>query len=307
MATRSASSAGSTIESNWAAEHERSIDALRRDVDFLAIQIGPRNLYHYAALAQCADFCERSFYDMGCTPFLQGYNARNRVFRNIGAEIEGSTRRDEIVVVGAHYDTHKNSPGANDNASAIAALFQLARAFAGSRPARTMRFIAFTNEESPFTRTRYMGSRVYAKECRRRGDNVIAMVGLEMLGCYRPHKGAQWLSLGGYFLPQQGNFLALVGNRSSRPLLKQIAQLLSTNEALRSVPVTLPTHFPGARSSDHWSFWMEGFQAVMATDTGPLRYPYYHRAGDTPDKLNFTWLAQITIALEAALRALANP
>src|SRR6185437_2686949 len=137
MATRSASSAGSTIESNWAAEHERSIDALRRDVDFLAIQIGPRNLYHYAALAQCADFCERLFYDMGCTPFLQGYNARNRVFRNIGAEIEGSTRRDEIVVVGAHYDTHKNSPGANDNASAIAALFQLARAFAGSRPART--------------------------------------------------------------------------------------------------------------------------------------------------------------------------
>jgi Zn-dependent M28 family amino/carboxypeptidase len=244
---------------------------------------------------------------MGCTPFLQGYNARNRVFRNIGAEIEGSTRRDEIVVVGAHYDTHKNSPGANDNASAIAALFQLARAFAGSRPARTMRFIAFTNEESPFTRTRYMGSRVYAKECRRRGDNVIAMVGLEMLGCYRPHKGAQWLSLGGYFLPQQGNFLALVGNRSSRPLLKQIAQLLSTNETLRSVPVTLPTHFPGARSSDHWSFWMEGFQAVMATDTVPLRYPYYHRAGDTPDKLNFTWLAQITIALEAALRALANP
>src|SRR5690242_3195919 len=307
MATRSASSAGSTIKSNWAAEHERSIDALRRDVDFLAIQIGPRNLYHYAALAQCADFCERLFYDMGCTPFLQGYNARNRVFRNIGAEIEGSTRRDEIVVVGAHYDTHKNSPGANDNASAIAALFQLARAFAGSRPARTMRFIAFTNEESPFTRTRYMGSRVYAKECRRRGDNVIAMVGLEMLGCYRPHKGAQWLSLGGYFLPQQGNFLALVGNRSSRPLLKQIAQLLSTNETLRSVPVTLPTHFPGARSSDHWSFWMEGFQAVMATDTGPLRYPYYHRAGDTPDKLNFTWLAQITIALEAALRALANP
>ena len=163
---------GSTIESNWAAEHERSIDALRRDVDFLAIQIGPRNLYHYAALAQCADFCERSFYDMGCTPFLQGYNARNRVFRNIGAEIEGSTRRDEVVVVGAHYDTHKNSPGANDNASAIAALFQLARAFAGSRPVRTMRFIAFTNEESPFTRTRYMGSRVYAKECRRRGDEL---------------------------------------------------------------------------------------------------------------------------------------
>jgi len=98
-----------------------------------------------------------------------------------------------------------------------------------------------------------------------------------------------------------------VGNRSSRPLLKQIVHVLSTNPTVRSVPVTLPTHSPGARSSDHWSFWMEGFQAVMATDTGPLRYPYYHRAGDTPDKLNFTWLAQITIALQEVLRALANP
>jgi Zn-dependent M28 family amino/carboxypeptidase len=308
MATRSASRDASVIEADGgAAEHERLINALRHDVHFLATIIGPRNLYHYAALAQCADFCERSFHEMGYTPFLQRYQARDRVFRNIGAEIEGSPRRDEIVVVGAHYDTHKNSPGANDNASAIAALFQLARAFAGSRPARTMRFIAFTNEESPFTRTRYMGSRVYAKQCRSRGDNVVAMLGLEMLGCFSSKKGAQWLSLGGYFLPRRGDFLALVGNRSSRPLLEQIAQVLNNNADLRSVPVTLPTHFPGARSSDHWSFWMEGFQAVMATDTGPLRYPYYHRAGDTPDKLDFSWLARITIALQAVLRALANP
>jgi hypothetical protein len=108
-------------------------------------------------------------------------------------------------------------------------------------------------------------------------------------------------------LRAQGDFLALVGNRCSCPLLEQIAQVLSTNAALRSVSVTLPTHFPGARSSDHWSFWMEGLQAIMATDIGPLRYPYYHATVDTPDKLNFTWLAQITIALQEVLRALANP
>ena len=289
-----------------AGEREDLVTALRRDVEFLATEIGPRNLYHYAALAQSADYCERSFHGMRYTPLLQRYHARHHVFANISAEIEGSTRRDEIVVVGAHYDSHKNSPGANDNASAVAALLQLARAFAGSHPARTMRFVAFTNEESPFTRTRHMGSRVYAKECRMRGDNVVAMLGLEMLGCYLPEKGTQWLSLGGYFLPRKGDFLALVGNRSSR-LLEHIAQLLRGDATLRSVPVLLPTHVPGARSSDHWSFWMEGFPAVMATDTGPLRDRHYHRTSDTPDKVNFVWLAQIAVALERVLSVLANP
>jgi Zn-dependent M28 family amino/carboxypeptidase len=290
-----------------ARERAGIIEALTRDVDLLAAQLGPRNLYHYAALTRAADHCERSFREMGYTPLLQQYQARHRSFRNISAEIEGSARPEEIVVIGAHYDSHKNSPGANDNASAIAALLHLGRAFAGSKPARTIRLVAFTNEESPFTRTRQMGSRVYANQCRMQGENVVAMLGLEMLGCHLPAKGAQWLSLGGYFLPRHGDFLAIVGNRASRPLLDRVAQVLGADPELRIFPVTLPTHFPGARSSDHWSFWMEGFQAVMATDTGPLRYRHYHRRSDTPDKVNFAWLAQTAVALERVIRALANP
>ena len=289
------------------AERGNLVEALRRDVDFLARQIGPRNLHHYAALTQAAEYCEGAFREMGYTPLLHRYEARQRSFSNISVETKGRTRPHEIVVVGAHYDSHKNSPGANDNASAIAALFQLGRAFAGSEPARTLRFVAFTNEESPFTRTCHMGSRVYAHECRRRGDHIVAMLGLEMLGCYLPEKGTQWLSLGGYFLPREGDFLALVGNRASRALLAQIAEVLRADATLRIIPVTLPTHFPGGWSSDHWSFWREGFPAVMATDTGPLRYRHYHRRSDTPDKVNFAWLAQITVALERVVAALANP
>jgi Zn-dependent M28 family amino/carboxypeptidase len=286
---------------------EALLKSLRRDVDILARQIGPRNPQHYAALVQAAEFCQRSFRGAGYAPRLQRYHVRDREFANIIAEIEGSARRAEIMVVGAHYDTHKDSPGANDNASAVAALLHLARALAGSAPVRTVRFVAFTNEERPFTRTRRMGSRVYARECRERGEQIVGMIGLEMLGCYLPQKGAQWLSLGGLLLPREGDFLAVVGNRASRMLLDQITGILRETDALPIVPVVLPSHVPGAWSSDHWSFWREGFPAVMTTDTGPLRYRYYHRTDDTPDKVDFGWLAQVVAALKRVLRSLANP
>jgi hypothetical protein len=182
------------------------IGTLRRDVDVLAVQIGPRNLHHHAALTQAAQFCERSFSGMGYVPRLQEYHARNRAFTNVSAEIEGTARRAEVVLVGAHYDTHKNSPGANDNASAIAALLHLARTLAGSKPARTLRFVAFTNEESPFTRTRQMGSRVYANECRERGENIVAMLGLAMLGVLLAAEGGSVALARGLLPAARGRF-----------------------------------------------------------------------------------------------------
>jgi hypothetical protein len=136
------------------------------------------------------------------------------------------------------------------------------------RPVRTLRFVAFTNEERPFTRTKHMGSRVHARNCRQRGDKIIAMLCLEMLGCYSEQLGSQRLSFRGLLLPRQGNFLALVGNRFSKPLLLEVNELLLRETSLRTAAVTLPTYFPGAWSSDHWSFWREGYPAVIATDPG---------------------------------------
>jgi Zn-dependent M28 family amino/carboxypeptidase len=302
-----ASGPSAHLGGNEAAVHQSALENLRRDVNVLAREVGARNRHHYAALVRSAEFCENSFRQIGYAPRLQRYQVRQQEFANIIAEIEGGARRREIVVVGAHYDTHRNSPGADDNASAVAALLQLARALAGTHPARTLRFVAFTNEERPFTRTRRMGSRVYARECREHRENIVGMVGLEMLGCCLPKKGSQWLSLGGHFMPREGDFLAVVGNRASQALLDQITGILRAQEAVRIVPLVLPSHIPGAWSSDHWSFWREGFPAVMATDTGPLRYRHYHRTSDTPDKLDFPWLLQVVAALEHALRALASP
>src|SRR6266550_3076073 len=278
---------------------------LKTDVSRLATEIGPRNIYHYEALQKAAAHIETSLREAGYSPLLHTYETQGKGFVNISAELPGREHRDEIVVIGAHYDTHKDSPGANDNGSAVAALLELARHFARRETARTLRFVAFTNEETPFTRRKDMGSRVFARECRRRGDNVIGMICLETIGCYSEEIGSQWLSFGGLFLPRQGNFLALVANRSSKSLLNQASGTLQRETSLRVRPLILPTHFPGAWSSDHWSFWQEGFPALMATDTAPLRYRYYHTGEDTPEKVHFEWLNHVVSSLQCVVTGLA--
>jgi len=274
---------------------------LERHVARLASAIGPRNIYHHEALRAAAAYVEASLAEAGLAPAPQPYEARGKAFANIAAEVAGADRGDEIVVIGAHYDTHKGSPGADDNASAVAALLELARRFAHRRPSRTLRFVAFANEEAPFTRRRNMGSRVYARECRRRGDHIVGMVCLESLGCYSDEVGSQWLSFRGLLLPRRGDFLALVANRPSRALLARVAGALERRGGLPYRRLVLPTHFPGAWSSDHWSFWREGYPAVMVTDTAPLRNRHYHTREDTPDKVDFARLGRAVDDLETAI------
>jgi Zn-dependent M28 family amino/carboxypeptidase len=285
----------------------RQSERLKRDVGHLATEIGPRNIHHYEALQKAAAHIETSLTEAGYSPVLQSYETRGKAFVNISAERPGQECKDEIVIVGAHYDTHKDSPGANDNGTAVAALLALARHFAHRETARTLRFVAFTNEESPFTRRKDMGSRVYARACRERKDNIVGMICLETIGCYSEEVGSQWLSLGGLFLPQRGNFLALVANRFSKALLTQVSETLRRETSLRIRPLKLPSHIPGAWSSDHWSFWREGFPALMVTDTAPLRYRYYHTREDTPDKVDFEWLNHVVDGLKPVVANLTVP
>src|SRR3954453_16973950 len=191
--------------------HAGRTERLSRTVERIA-EIGPRNIGHYAALQEAGEYCRTSLADSGCMPVAQSYEARGKRFVNFSGEIAGGALRNEIVVVGAHYDSHKNSPGANDNGSALAVLFEIARVLATLPQPRTLRFVTFTNEESPFTRTKYMGSRVYARNCRERGENIRAMLCLETLGFYFERPGTQRLSFGGWLLPREGDFLALVAN-----------------------------------------------------------------------------------------------
>ncbi len=145
-----------------------------------------------------------------------------------------------------------------------------------------------------------MGSRVYARDCRQRGETIAGMICLESIGYYSEETGSQWLSLWGLLLPRQGDFLALVANRPSRALLARVAGTLQ-KASLPYRPMVLPTHFPGAWSSDHWSFWREGFPALMVTDTAPLRNRHYHTREDTPDKVDFERLSRAVDDLKVAI------
>jgi Zn-dependent M28 family amino/carboxypeptidase len=276
---------------------------LRDHVGQLASQIGERNLYQYDNLEAAADYIENHLEDLGYDVSRQVYEARERQFSNLEAEIPGKDKPHEVIIVGAHYDTDRKSPGANDNGSAIAALLELARAYAGKSFSRTLRIVAFTNEERPFTRTSAMGSRVYARRCRERGENIVAMVCLETIGFSSDEKGSQRLSLMGLLLPSRGNFIAFVGNPGSKKLLADLEGLFRKEADVPSEALTLPTNFPGAWSSDHWSFWKEGYPAVMITDTAPLRYRYYHTAKDTPEKINYDFLTRVVDGLERVVEA----
>ena len=166
-------------------------DALARDVRVIAHQIGDRNVFVYPRLVQAAAWIESSFTQAGYRVHRLGFEVRGTTCYNLEVEIPGRVRPEEIVVIGAHYDSVPGCPAANDNGSGVAALLALARAFAGAQPDRTMRFVAFVNEEPPFYRTSDMGSLVYARACRQRGDNVIAMLSLETIGYFRDEKGSQ--------------------------------------------------------------------------------------------------------------------
>ena len=164
--------------------------------------------------------------------------------------------------------------------------------FAQKTISRTLRLVAFANEERPFLRTENMGSRVYARACRDRGDNIVGMLSLEMLGCCRNEANSQWLSFYGMWYPARGNFLLLVSNPASRALLHRATTAFRRHSVIRCETITLPGFLPGARSSDHWSFWQENFPALMVTDTAALRNRHYHRQSDTPDKLQYGFLAE---------------
>jgi Zn-dependent M28 family amino/carboxypeptidase len=278
---------------------------LRADVDMLAGQIGARSVFQGDSLQRAADYVAGRLETYGWEVRRLSYPVNGRSCENIEVERLGAARPEEIVVIGAHYDTVPSTPGADDNASGIAVLLALAETFAKSTPERTVRFVAFANEEPIYFQTPLMGSRVYAKACRERGENVVAMVSLESLGFFSDERGSQHypfpLSL---FYPSRANFIAVVGNRESRKLVKQVSRSMAAAKAIPIERASLPGGIEGVGWSDHWSFWQEGFPAVMVTDTAVFRNPHYHRPTDTPETLNYARMTGVVTAVAAAVNEL---
>lgn len=279
---------------------------LRADVQALAGSIGHRHhLGQPHGYARAADWVERQLAAIGYAVQGQEYRLSGFPAWNFAAEVPGS-QSDEIVIVGAHYDSAMNTPGANDNASGVAALVALARRFYGQRVHRTVRFVAFAAEEWPYFRTEKMGSWVYARMCRKRGDRVVAMINLETIGYYTDAPDSQrYPLLVGSLYPATGNFVAIVGDPGSATLLRRVVGTFRRCEPFPCEGAALPRFIPEIGLSDHWAFWQEGYPAVMVTDTAMFRYPYYHRPEDTPEKIDYLRLARVVRGLEQVVLDLA--
>jgi hypothetical protein len=280
---------------------------LSEHVKYLSETIGERNLSKAGTLKSAADYIRSSLQQEGYSVTEQTYSVGGHQVCNLEAKLVGSETGGETVVVGAHYDSVEQSPGANDNASGVAAVLEVARIFKGSRPRRTLRFVLFVNEEPPYFQTESMGSLVYARQLHRDHIPVSAMISLETIGCYSDAPGSQkYPVLLGLLYPNRGNFIGFVGNPSSRALLRQVVRKFRETTRFPSEGVAAPEGWPGVGWSDQWSFWQEQYPAIMVTDTALFRYPYYHTPFDTPNRVDFGKMTRVVSGVRRVVEALSS-
>lgn len=282
-------------------------EQLRSHVRTLAELIGERNVFRGGALRRAEDYLRGVWERLGYKIWAQQYTKRGMRCTNLQVTRLGCSRPDEIILIGAHYDSVIGSPGANDNGSGVAALLEISRMFSAIETRSTVRFVAFVNEEPPFFMTPDQGSMRYAREARRRGDDIRLMASLETIGYYSDEAGSQrYPPLLRWFYPCRGDFLAFVSNTRSRAAMRRLARLFRRSCDFPLEHIATFAAVPGVAWSDHYSFWRQGYRALMVTDTAPYRYPYYHSPEDTFEKLDYGRLACVTEGLFHAFAALAD-
>jgi hypothetical protein len=284
-----------------------SAHRLSDHVRYLSTTIGERNTLRDGSLKAAADYIRRNLTQSGYIVTEQTYTVEGTSVSNLEAELTGSETSLGTVVVGAHYDTVSGTGGADDNTSGVAAALELARLLKGSKFRKTIRFAFFVNEEPPFFQTEQMGSLVYAKRLRQERVPISAMISLETLGFYSDRPGSQkYPAVLGLFYPSRGDFVGFVGNIESRDLVRRAIRSFRESTRFPSEGVAAPATWPGIGWSDQWSFWQEGYPAIMITDTAIFRYSYYHTSGDTSGKINIEKMARVTEGTSFVIEALAD-
>ena len=267
---------------------------LEADVRYLAGLIPPRNAGNSESLDKAAAYIAEAFAATGCDLSKQPFLVNQVEYRNVICSFgpESAPR----VVIGAHYDVAGDAnPGADDNASGVAGIQELARLIGAAQPSLRHRLdlVAFTLEEPPHFRSEEMGSYVYAKSLREAGVPLKLMVSVEMIGFFSDDPGSQafpfkFLS---WFYPETGNFIAVVGSAWERSLVARGKALMAASPELPVYSINAPSFLTGIDFSDHWSFWQHDFPAVMVTDTAFFRNPNYHHPTDTPETLDYHRMA----------------
>ncbi len=281
---------------------------LEKTVNFLAKEIGSRGYFQIDALTKTADYIKSVLRSYGYTVLIQPYKAEGNIYENIFIEKIGSKSPEKILVIGAHYDTVAGTPGADDNASGVAALLELARLHKEESLDKTLQFVAFALEEPPFFRSKFMGSYVYAKNLSKEGKIIDGMICLESIGYFTDKPDSQLFPLPffRFMYPTTGNFIAFVSNFHSKSFLNRAKTAFKNGTDLPVESISAFSLIPGIDFSDHRSFWKFGYNAFMVTDTAFYRNTQYHGAGDIPETLDYERMAKVVLGLKSAIEELAG-
>lgn len=267
---------------------------LERDVRYLSSVVPPRNAGNVDGLERAAVHIATGFTAAGCALEVRNFEVDHTVYRNVACSF-GPPAAPRLVI-GAHYDVAGDAnPGADDNASGVAGLLELARLIGAARPSLQHRLdlVAFALEEPPHFRSEAMGSHAYARDLRDQGVDLKLMISVEMIGYFSDESGSQHYPLGvlNWFYPGEADFIGVVGRALDRAPVARVKALMTVTPALPVYSINAPAFVTGVDFSDHWSFWQLGFPAVMVTDTAFLRNPNYHRPTDTPETLDYRRMA----------------
>ncbi len=280
-------------------------DNLYRHIEYLSVKVGDRHLWKEGSLNKAADYIESVFSSSGYAVWRQIYSCYGQSVSNLIAERTGTDK--EIVIIGAHYDTVPGSPGADDNASAVAGLLELARLHQETSNKKTLVFSAFVNEEPPSFGSPNMGSMVYAKHLKEHGEPVEVMVSLEMIGYFSKEKIQAYPLPGmGLVYPKTGDYVGVVGNFHSSKYVSFFKKGIRKYSNIRTKSLTAPEFFGGINLSDNYSFWHHGYKAIMVTDTSFFRNRHYHQLTDTIDTLDFERMAEVVKGLYYTLGNMKN-
>ncbi len=265
----------------------------REIIHNLSVAIGERPLAKYENLLRTKNYIASRFQSLGASVRSQDYMVQSKKVSNLIAEIPGTKKPERIIVIGAHYDTVEGTPGADDNATAVAGLLEIYRLLSKHTPLRTVRFVAFTLEEPPFFSSDAMGSMYYAKSCEKCKEPIDFMICLEMLGFAGRHAKQNYpLEDMKKYYPPFGNYLAVVSLPSSSEFAYLWKHTWNKFAGKRKIYDMIgPSSVPGIGLSDHYSFNKCGFKSIMLTDTAFFRNTNYHTENDTIDTLNFRFLS----------------
>lgn len=273
-------------------------ERMRRDVRVLTSITPARNAYNIASLDKSADYITAEFGKTGCRIDRQYFSNKDKRYQNIVCSF--GPEDAERIVIGAHYDVKGEQPGADDNASGVAGMLEIARLIGETKaPIRhRVDLVAFTLEEREFLReplrTRKLGSYTYAKGLHESGARVRLMMALEMIGYFSDKPGSQRYPLFlKWFYPDKGNYIAVVGSLGEGLAVQDIKRHMSAACRIPVESLSAPSLIPGVNFSDHHSFWRFGYRAIMITDTAFYRNPNYHRATDTVETLDFGKMAEV--------------